>query len=102
MSKELYAVTIAAYATVYVEAEDEAQASEIAQAACDKNELDDSRIDEQLQDSNLEVYSYETLPTDKRDIDRRDLVFANGMLMKGEVYLEDFVEDDEEEGGDNE
>lgn len=88
MEKKLYTVTIAAYATIYVEAENGDEAAEIATAACDNNDFDSIDLDDQLQDSTLEVHSYETIPTDKNSLNRHDLIFVDGELIHADDYEE--------------
>lgn len=67
-TNSIVAVTIAKYATVYVEANSPQEAAEIV-----KNKLDDiydemyTDIDDQFEESDIEVDSYESYTTDAED-----------------------------------
>jgi len=67
-TNSIVAVTIAKYATVYVEADTPQEAAEIV-----KNNLDDiydamaSDIDDQFEESDIEVDSYDSYTTDAED-----------------------------------
>ena len=92
-TNSIVAVTIAKYATVYVEADTPNDAAEIV-----KNHIDDiydemmSDIDEQFEDSDIEVESWEAYTTEAEDYMAR--IWADGEAKKLDDYIDEFNEED--------
>lgn len=90
----IVAVTLARYATVYVEADTPEEAVEIV-----KNNLDEiydampSDIDDQFEESDMEVDSYETYTTEAEDY--MDHIWANGEALTYDEYMEELEEEGE-------
>lgn len=90
----IVAVTLARYATVYVEAETPEEAVEIV-----KNNLDEiydampSDIDDQFEESDIEVDSYETYTTEAADYMGK--IWADGQAMTFDEYFDE-LEDEED------
>ena len=93
-TNSIVAVTIASYATVYVEADSPQEAAEIV-----KNNLDDiydampTEIDDQFEESDIEVDSYESYTTDAEDY--MDKIWADGRAMDYDEYMDEFEEQEE-------
>lgn len=92
-TNSIVAVTVAAYATIYVEAETPQEAAEIVRNNID--EIYDSMpdyIDDQLQDSDIQVDSYESYTTAADDY--MGNIWADGELKTYDEYMDE-LEDDE-------
>ena len=95
-TNSIVAVTIAKYATVYVEAETPKEAAEIV-----KNNLDDiydampSELDDQFEESDIQVDSYEAYTTEAEDY--MDSIWADGEAVPYDEYMDE-LEEQEEEG----
>lgn len=93
-TNSIVAVTIAKYATVYVEADTPQEAAEIV-----KNNIDNiydemfDKIDDDFDESEIEVDSYEAYTTDCEDY--MDEIWADGKSMSYEEYMDE-LEDKEE------
>jgi hypothetical protein len=93
-TNSIVAVTIAKYATVYVEADTPKEAAEIV-----KNNIDDiydemfDKIDDDFDESEIEVDSYEAYTTDCEDY--MDEIWADGKSMSYDEYMDE-LEDNEE------
>jgi hypothetical protein len=87
------AVTIAKYATVYVQADSPKEAAEIV-----KNNLDDiydemiDNLDDQFEESDIQVDSYESYTTDAEDY--MDVIWADGETLSYDEYMEKLEEQD--------
>ena len=92
-TNSIVAVTIAKYATVYVEADTPKDAAEIV-----KNNIDDiydemfDKIDDKFDESEIEVDSYEAYTTDCEDY--MDEIWADGKSMSYDEYMDE-LEDKE-------
>ena len=92
-TNSIVAVTIATYATVYVEAETPQEAAEIV-----KNNIDEiydampTEIDDQFEESEIEVDSYESYTTEAEDY--MDYIWADGEAMDYDEYMEELEEDE--------
>ena len=93
-TNSIVAVTIAKYATVYVEADTPQKAAEIV-----KNKLDDiydemyQAIDDDFEESEIEVDSYEAYTTECEDY--MDEIWADGKSISYDEYMEELEEQDE-------
>lgn len=87
-TNSIVAVTIAQYATVYVEADTPKEAAEIV-----KNNIDEiydampDEIDEDFQDSEIEVASYNSYTTGLEDYMER--IWADGEVKTLDEYMEE-------------
>ena len=94
-TNSIVAVTIACYATVYVEADSPKEAAEIV-----KNNLDEiydamsTEIDDQFEESNMEVDSYETYTSDAEEYMER--IWADGEAKTYDEYMDELEEDGDE------
>ena len=90
-TNSIVAVTIAKYATVYVEADTPQKAAEIV-----KNNLDDiydemvENLDDQFEESDIQVDSYESYTTDAEDY--MDVIWADGEALSYDEYMEGLEE----------
>ena len=93
-TNSIVAVTIAKYATVYVEADTPQEAAEIV-----KNNLDDiydemcDVIDDDFEESNIEVDSYEAYTTECEDY-MHD-IWADGKSVSYEEYMDELEEQED-------
>jgi len=93
-TNSIVAVTIAKYATVYVEADTPKEAAEIV-----KNNIDDiydemfDKIDGDFDESEIEVDSYEAYTTDCEDY--MDEIWADGKSMSYDEYMDELEEQEE-------
>ena len=89
----IVAVTIARYATIYVEADTPQEAAEIV-----KNNLDEiydampTEIDDQFEESDIEVDSYESYTTNAEDY--MDRIWADGEAKTYDEYMDELEEDE--------
>jgi len=94
-TNSIVAVTIAKYATVYVEAETPQEAAEIV-----RNNLDDiydemiSELDDQFEDSDVQVDSWEAYTT-KAD-DYMDYIWADGEAKTYDEYMDELEEQEDD------
>ena len=94
-TNSIVAVTIAKYATVYVEADTPQEAAEIV-----KNNLDDiydemyQAIDDDFEESEMEVDSYEAYTTECEDY--MDEIWADGKSISYEEYMDELEEQEDE------
>lgn len=94
-TNKIVAVTIARYATVYVEADTPQDAAQIV-----KDNLDEiydampSYIDDQFEDSEFEVDSYESYTTDAEDY--MEVIWADDEAKTYDEYMDELEEDEEE------
>lgn len=94
----IVAVTIARYATVYVEAESPQEAADIVQNNLD--EIYDAMpqvIDDMFEESDIEVDSYEDYTTDAEDYMTR--IWADGEAKTYDEYMDELEEQDDEKEG---
>ena len=90
----IVAVTIAKYATVYVEADTPEEAAEIV-----KNNLDNiydempSELDDQFEESDIQVDSYDAYTTEAEDY--MDYIWADGEAMDYDEYMDELDEEDD-------
>ena len=90
-TNSIVAVTIAKYATVYVEADTPHEAAEIV-----KNNLDDiydemyCAIEDDFEESEIEVDSYEEYTTDCEDY--MDVIWADGKAVSYNKYMKELEE----------
>ena len=93
-TNSIVAVTIAKYATVYVEADTPQEAAEIVE-----NNIDDiydemfEKIDDDFDESEIEVDSYEAYTTDCEDY--MDEILADGKSMSYEEYMDELEEQED-------
>ncbi len=93
-TNSIVAVTIAKYATVYVEAETPQEAAEIV-----RNNLDDiydampSELDDQFEESDIEVDSYETYTSEAEDY--MEHIWADGEAKSYDEYVNELEEEEE-------
>lgn len=91
-TNSIVAVTIACYATVYVEADSPQEAAEIV-----KNNLDEiydamaTEIDDQFEESDMEVDSYEAYTTDAEEYMER--IWADGEAKTYDEYMDELDEE---------
>ena len=89
----IVAVTIAKYATVYVEADTPEEAAEIV-----KNNLDNiydempSELDDQFEESDIQVDSYDAYTTEAEDY--MDNIWADGEVKTYDEYMDELEEED--------
>lgn len=88
-SNSIVAVTIAKFATMYVEAVSPEQAVEIAQ-----KHMEEYIDDEDFEDSDIYVHSYETYTTPCEDW--MDKIWADGKVKSHDEYLDELEEEEEE------
>lgn len=87
-TNSIVAVTVAKYATVYVEADTPQEAAEIV-----KNNIDNiydemfDKIDDDFDESEIEVDSYEAYTMDCEDY--MDEIWADGKSMSYEEYMDE-------------
>ena len=95
-TNSIVAVTLAVYATMYVEADTPEEAYEYAKEHC--NEIDPDAFD----DCEAEVHSYETYTTEVEDW-MDEIWVEDGKTLTMEEYLDELEEQGEEEyrGWDN-
>ena len=92
-TNSIVAVTIAKYATVYVEADTPQEAAEIVE-----NNLDDiydemiSELDYQFEESDVQVDSYESYTTEAEDY--MEHIWAGGETLTYDEYMEELEEDE--------
>lgn len=94
----IVAVTIARYATVYVEAESPQEAADIVQNNLD--EIYDAMpqvIDDMFEESDIEVDSYEDYTTDAEDYMTR--IWSDGEAKTYDEYMDELEEQDDEKEG---
>ena len=90
-TNRIVAVTIARYATVYVEADNPEKASQIV-----KDNLDDiydampTNIDDQFEESEMELDSYESYTTEAEDY--MDKIWADGEAKSYDEYIDELKE----------
>lgn len=93
-TNSIVAVTIAKYATVYVEADTPQEAAEIVE-----NNIDDiydemfEKIDDDFDESEIEVDSYEAYTTDCEDY--MDEIWADGKSMSYDEYMDELDEQED-------
>ena len=93
-TNSIVAVTIAKYATVYVEADSPQEAAEIV-----RNNLDDiydampSELDDQFEESDIEVDSYEAYTSEAEDY--MEHIWADGDALTYDEYVEELEEEEE-------
>lgn len=94
ITNSIVAVTIAKYATVYVQADSPKEAAEIV-----KNNLDDiydemiDNLDDQFEESDIQVDSYESYTTDAEDY--MDIIWADGETLSYDEYMEKLEEQED-------
>ena len=94
-TNSIVAVTIAKYATVYVEAETPKEAAEIV-----RNKLDDiydemiDMLDDQFEESDVQVDSYEAYTTEAEDY--MDSIWADGEAKTYDEYMDELEEQGDE------
>lgn len=87
-TNSIVAVTIAKYATIYVQADSPHEAAEIV-----KNNLDDiydemiDNLDDQFEESDIQVDSCESYTTDAEDY--MNVIWADGEAVSYDEYMED-------------
>lgn len=92
-TNSIVAVTIACYATVYVEAETPQEAAEIV-----KNNIDEiydampTEIDDQFEESDIEVDSYESYTTEAEDY--MDNIWTEDGALSYDEYMDELEEDE--------
>lgn len=92
-TNSIVAVTIAKYATVYVEADSPQEAAEIV-----RNNIDDiydampSELDDQFEESEIEVDSYEAYTSEAEDY--MDQIWADGEAMDYDEYMDELEEEE--------
>lgn len=90
----IVAETIAKYATVYVEAETQQEAAEIV-----RNNIDDiydampTELDDQFEESDIEVDSYEAYTSEAEDY--MDYILADGEALTYDEYVNELEEEEE-------
>ena len=90
-TNSIVAVTIAKYATVYVEADTPQEAAEIV-----KNNLDDiydemiENLDDQFEESDIQVDSYDSYTTDAKDY--MNIIWADGEVVSYNKYMKELEE----------
>lgn len=90
-TNSIVAVTIAKYATVYVEADTPKEAAEIV-----KNNLDDiydgmiSELDDQFEDSDVQVDSWEAYTTEADDY--MDYIWADSEAKTYDEYVDELAD----------
>jgi len=95
-TNSIVAVTIAKYATVYVEADSPKEAAEIV-----RNNLDDiydampSELDDQFEESDIQVDSYEAYTTEAEDY--MDYIWVDGEAVSYDEYMDELEEQEDEE-----
>jgi len=82
MGKSIFHVTVAKYAWIYCEGENPQEAMNVAKKWA--NSVDDDAFD----DSEIEVDSCETYPTDIEDIDKDEVIYT----AKAELTPSDYAE----------
>ena len=93
-TNSIVAVTIARYATIYVEADTPQEAADIV-----RNNLDEiydampTEIDDQFEESDIEVDSYESYTTDAEDY--MDYIWADGEAKSYDEYMDELDEEDD-------
>ena len=89
----IVAVTIARYATVYVEAETPQEAAKIVEDNIDEiYDAMPTRIDDQFEESEMDVCSYEAYTTDAEDY--MDYIWADGEAKSFDQYMDELEEDE--------
>lgn len=92
-TNSIVAVTLAKYATVYVEADSPQQAAEMV-----RNNLDDiydampSELDDQFEESDIEVDSYEAYTSEAEDY--MDYIWADGEAKSYDEYINELEEEE--------
>lgn len=93
-TNSIVAVTIARYATVYVEAETPQQAAEIVKDNIDEiYDAMPTEIDDQFEESEIEVDSYESYTTEAEDY--MDYIWADGEAKDYDEYMDELEEEDD-------
>ena len=87
----IVAVTVAKYATMYIEANTPAEAYEYAKRYCD--EVDDSTFE----DSSIEVDSYENYATTADESWAKEIWVEDGRRMSYDEYMDELDAQDEAE-----
>ena len=88
-SNSIVAVTIAQYATMYVEADSPEEAAKIA-----KEHMEEYITDEDFEDSDIQVDSYETYTTECEDW--MDKIWADGEVKSYDEYMDELEDEDDE------
>ena len=88
-SNSIVAVTIAQFAIMYVEASSPEQAVKIAQ-----EHMEEYITDEDFEDSDIEVHSYETYTTECEDW--MDKIWADGEVKSHDEYMDELEEEEDE------
>ena len=93
-TNSIVAVTIARYATIYVEAETPEEGAKIVKENLDEiyDELT-SEIDDQFEDSCQELDSYEAYTTEAEDY--MSHIWADGEALTYDEYMDELEEEDE-------
>jgi hypothetical protein len=86
----IVAVTVAKFATMYIEANTPEEACKYARRYCDQ--VDDS----EFEDSNIEVHSYETYCTPADESYADEIWVENGRRMSYDEYMDELDAQDEE------
>ena len=95
-TNNIFGVTIAKFANVYVEAESPEEAMKIV--GNNLTEIYDDNmweIDEQFEDSNMEVHSCDVYPEEADDYMKH--IYADGELLTYDEYVEELDEQEDEE-----
>lgn len=93
-TNSIVAVTIAKYATVYVEAETPKEAANIVNDNLDKiYKAMPSYINDQFEESNIGVDSYETYTTECEDW--MDKIWADGEAKDYDEYMDELEENEQ-------
>ena len=93
-TNSIVAVTIAKYATVYVEADSPQEAAEIV-----KNNIDEiydampTEIEDQFEESEIEVDSYESYTTEAEDY--MDYIWADDEAKDYDEYMDELEEEED-------
>lgn len=93
-TNSIVAVTLAKYATVYVEADSPEEAMNLVKE--NKDEIYDelmSELDDQFEDSSIEVDSCEAYTTEVEDW--MDYIWADGEAISYDEYMEELEEQEE-------
>lgn len=88
-SNSIVAVTIAQFATMYVEASSPEEAVKIAQ-----EHMEEYITDEDFEDSDIYVHSYETYTTPCEDW--MDKIWADGKVKSHDEYMDELEEEEGE------
>jgi hypothetical protein len=93
-TNSIVAVTIARYATVYVEADTPDEAAKIVKDNLDEiyDEMFDT-LEDQFEESDVQVDSWEAYTTECDDY--MDNIWADGNALTYDEYIEELDEDDE-------